>query len=46
MKYGFIVFPTPNVIPPGDLGEDRGFESLIVPDHTHILVVTPNATTC
>ncbi|MFK0109972.1 LLM class F420-dependent oxidoreductase [Streptomyces sp. NPDC091217] len=44
MKYGFIMFPTQDAIPPGDLGvllEDRGFESLFMPDHTHIPAVTP-----
>ncbi|MEN0135041.1 MAG: LLM class F420-dependent oxidoreductase [Rhodococcus sp. (in: high G+C Gram-positive bacteria)] len=44
MKFGFIMFPTQDAIPPGDLGvllEDRGFESLFMPDHTHIPAVTP-----
>ncbi len=44
MKFGFIMFPTRDAIPPGDLGvllEDRGFESLFMPDHTHIPAVTP-----
>lgn len=44
MKFGFIMFPTRQAIPPGDLGrllEDRGFESLFMPDHTHIPAVTP-----
>lgn len=44
MKYGFIMFPTREAIPPGDFGvlvEDRGFESLFMPDHTHIPAVTP-----
>jgi probable F420-dependent oxidoreductase len=38
------MFPTRDAIPPGDLGvllEDRGFESLLMPDHTHIPAVTP-----
>ncbi|MFE1886848.1 LLM class F420-dependent oxidoreductase [Streptomyces diastatochromogenes] len=44
MKFGFIMFPTQQAIPPGDFGvllEDRGFESLFMPDHTHIPAVTP-----
>ncbi|MFJ8108348.1 LLM class F420-dependent oxidoreductase [Streptomyces sp. NPDC096132] len=44
MKYGFIMFPTQDAIPPGDFGvllEDRGFESLFMPDHTHIPALTP-----
>ncbi|MEE1752971.1 LLM class F420-dependent oxidoreductase [Streptomyces sp. SP18CS02] len=44
MKYGFIMFPTQDAIPPGAFGtllEDRGFESLFMPDHTHIPAVTP-----
>ncbi|MER6350462.1 LLM class F420-dependent oxidoreductase [Streptomyces sp. NPDC001634] len=44
MKFGFIMFPTREAIPPGDFGallEDRGFESLFMPDHTHIPAVTP-----
>jgi probable F420-dependent oxidoreductase len=44
MKYGFIMFPTRDAIPPGDFGallEDRGFESLFMPDHTHIPAITP-----
>lgn len=44
MKFGLVMFPTEDAIAPGDLGallEDRGFESLFVPDHTHIPAVTP-----
>lgn len=44
MKFGFVMFPTQDAIPPGDLGvllEDRGFESLFMPDHTHIPASTP-----
>lgn len=44
MKFGFIMFPTRDAIPPGVFGrllEDRGFESLFMPDHTHIPAVTP-----
>jgi probable F420-dependent oxidoreductase len=44
VKFGFIMFPTKDAIPPGDFGrllEDRGFESLFMPDHTHIPAVTP-----
>jgi probable F420-dependent oxidoreductase len=44
VKFGFIVFPTRDSIRPGELAallEDRGFESLFYPDHTHIPAVTP-----
>ena len=44
MKFGLVMFPTRDAVPPGELGpllEDRGFESLFVPDHTHIPAVTP-----
>lgn len=44
MKFGFIVFPTRDSIRPGEFAallEDRGFESLFYPDHTHIPAVTP-----
>jgi probable F420-dependent oxidoreductase len=44
VKFGFVMFPTQSAIPPGALGallEDRGFESLFLPDHTHIPAVTP-----
>jgi probable F420-dependent oxidoreductase len=44
MKFGFVMFPTREAIPPGEFGvllEDRGFESLFMPDHTHIPAVTP-----
>ncbi|MGQ0843850.1 MAG: LLM class F420-dependent oxidoreductase [Sporichthyaceae bacterium] len=44
MKFGLHVFPTRDGMPPGDLGgllEDRGFESMFVPDHTHIPAITP-----
>ncbi|WP_427919710.1 LLM class F420-dependent oxidoreductase [Streptomyces sp. cg40] len=44
MKFGFIMFPTQDAVPPGEFGvllEDRGFESLFMPDHTHIPAVTP-----
>jgi probable F420-dependent oxidoreductase len=44
MKFGFIMFPTREAIPPGEFGallEDRGFESLFMPDHTHIPAATP-----
>lgn len=39
MKFGFIMFPSKDAIRPGDFGrllEDRGYESLFYPDHTHI----------
>ncbi|WP_055529804.1 LLM class F420-dependent oxidoreductase [Streptomyces graminilatus] len=44
MKFGFVMFPTQDAISPGEFGallEDRGFESLFLPDHTHIPAVTP-----
>jgi probable F420-dependent oxidoreductase len=44
MKFGFIMFPTAASIRPWELGallEDRGFESLFFPDHTHIPHWTP-----
>lgn len=44
MKFGFIMFPTARAIRPGEFGrllEDRGFESLFYPDHTHIPLRTP-----
>jgi probable F420-dependent oxidoreductase len=44
MKFGFIVFPTAEAIRPAELGallEDRGFDSLFFPDHTHIPHRTP-----
>ncbi len=44
MKFGFIMFPTAKAIRPGAFGrllEDRGFESLYYPDHTHIPARTP-----
>jgi probable F420-dependent oxidoreductase len=39
MKYGAVMFPTDYAIRPDDLAramEERGFESLWVPEHTHI----------
>ncbi len=42
MLYGVAIFPTEYSVQPGDLGrlaEERGFESLWVPEHTHIPVV-------
>ena len=39
MKYGIVMFPTDYAIRPDDLAratEERGFESLWVPEHTHI----------
>jgi probable F420-dependent oxidoreductase len=44
VKFGFVMFPTQDAISPGEFGallEDRGFESLFLPDHTHIPAVTP-----
>jgi probable F420-dependent oxidoreductase len=39
MKFGVAIFPTLDVQPPGELGrmaEERGFECLLFPEHTHI----------
>ncbi|CAN5246115.1 LLM class F420-dependent oxidoreductase [soil metagenome] len=39
MDFGVATFPTDQSIPPGDLArmlEDRAFESLFFPEHTHI----------
>ncbi len=39
MKYGLIIFPTTYTMTPAELGvaaEERGFESLWFPEHTHI----------
>jgi probable F420-dependent oxidoreductase len=39
MKFGLTIFPTLDTPAPGELGrlaEDRGFESLLFPEHTHI----------
>jgi probable F420-dependent oxidoreductase len=39
MQYGIFMFPTDYAIRPDDLAraaEERGFESLFVPEHTHI----------
>jgi probable F420-dependent oxidoreductase len=39
MKFGLAIFPTQDVPPPdalGRLAEERGFESLFFPEHTHI----------
>ena len=39
MKYGVVIFATDFAIRPDELGkavEDRGFESLFFPEHTHI----------
>ncbi len=39
MDFGAVMFPTEYAIPPEELAralEDRGFESLWVPEHTHI----------
>ncbi|MEU1180194.1 LLM class F420-dependent oxidoreductase [Streptomyces sp. NPDC005820] len=46
MKFGLVMFPTRDAIAPGALGallEDRGFESLFVPEHTHLPAVTPES---
>ena len=40
MKYALTIFPTDEAIRPDELAraaEDRGFESLFFPEHTHIL---------
>lgn len=39
MKFGLAVFPTEETLPPAELGraaEERGFECLLFPEHTHI----------
>jgi probable F420-dependent oxidoreductase len=39
MQFGLAVFPTEDIPDPGELGrmaEERGFESLFFPEHTHI----------
>jgi alkanesulfonate monooxygenase SsuD/methylene tetrahydromethanopterin reductase-like flavin-dependent oxidoreductase (luciferase family) len=39
MKYSLVMFPTDYSIHPAELAraaEDRGFESLFFPEHTHI----------
>src|SRR5690606_35650393 len=41
MQYGVTIFPTEYAIRPDELAralEERGFESLFVPEHTHIPV--------
>ena len=39
MHYGVVMFPTEYAIPPDELAralEERGFESVWFPEHTHI----------
>ena len=39
MKFGVAIFPTRDVQPPGEvarMAEERGFECLLFPEHTHI----------
>ena len=39
MHYGVTIFPTDYTVPPDELArlvEDRGFESIWFPEHTHI----------
>ena len=39
MKFGLLIFPTDETIAPGELAplaEERGYESLLFPEHTHI----------
>jgi probable F420-dependent oxidoreductase len=39
MKFGVAIFPTREVQPPGEIArmaEERGFECLLFPEHTHI----------
>jgi alkanesulfonate monooxygenase SsuD/methylene tetrahydromethanopterin reductase-like flavin-dependent oxidoreductase (luciferase family) len=39
MKFGVAIFPTDAVQPPGEIArmaEERGFECLLFPEHTHI----------
>ena len=42
MKFGVAIFPTERTPSPAELGtmaEERGFESLMFPEHTHIPAV-------
>lgn len=46
MKFGVAIFATDRGIQPGELArraEERGFESLFFPDHTHIPVASANS---
>lgn len=39
MDFGLAIFPTDYTVPPGELApmvEERGFDSLLFPEHTHI----------
>jgi probable F420-dependent oxidoreductase len=39
VRFGFFLFPTDETVPPdaaGRLTEERGFEALLFPEHTHI----------
>jgi probable F420-dependent oxidoreductase len=39
MRFGLYIFPTDQTMPPNDVAraaEDRGFEALIFPEHTHM----------
>ena len=39
MNFGLAIFPTEDTMPPAELGraaEERGFESILFPEHTHI----------
>jgi probable F420-dependent oxidoreductase len=41
MRFGLFIFPTDETVPPQELAplaEERGFEALIFPEHTHIPV--------
>jgi alkanesulfonate monooxygenase SsuD/methylene tetrahydromethanopterin reductase-like flavin-dependent oxidoreductase (luciferase family) len=41
MKFGVAIFPTESVQPPGEIAvmaEERGFECLLLPEHTPVLV--------
>src|SRR5690242_9281022 len=41
MDFGVMMFPTDDAVAPGELArmaEERGFESLFFPEHTHIPV--------
>ena len=41
MRFGLFIFPTDETLPPQELAplaEERGFEALIFPEHTHIPV--------
>lgn len=36
MKLGLMIFPTLDPAPLGRMAEERGYESLFLPEHTHV----------